>query len=71
MVTSILKGLWPPLRCPDESSPIVVKSTIISMKIKSEIEGDDWLWSSNAAPVVLILFQNKGILLLEIMLIND
>ena len=37
---------------------------------ESEIEGDDQLWTSNAAPV-LCLFQNKVKLLLKVMLISD
>ena len=34
-------------------------------EIQSEIEGEDQLWSSNAAP---IMFQNKVMFLLKIML---
>jgi len=39
-------------------------------KIKSEVEGDDRLWTSNASPVAL-LFQDKLMFLLKIMLISD
>ena len=39
-------------------------------KIKCEVEGDDRLWTSNASPIAL-LFQNKVMFLLKIMLISD
>ena len=39
-------------------------------KINSEVEGDDRLWTTTAYPVAL-LFQNKLISLLKIMLISD
>ena len=38
--------------------------------MQSEIDGDDRLWPSNAAPVVACLFQNKVMFLLKIMLMS-
>ena len=40
------------------------------MKEKSQIEGEDRLWTRNAAPVECLL-QNKVMFLLKIMLIYD
>ena len=42
----------------------------MKVKIQSELEGDDRLWTSDAAPVAC-LFQNKVMFLLKIILIHD
>ena len=39
-------------------------------EIKAEVEADDRLWTSNASPIAL-LFQNKMMFLLKILLISD
>ena len=71
---------WPAFGRPNESSPIVVSPLLsghqaLSLALFQEYDegkyspkiGDNWLWTSNAAPFTC-LFQNKVIFWVKIML---